>query len=124
MHTWLNKVREALKSELCQIHHLSCLAMSAPNEAAMMLVLDIIDEELQEAMAWNCILCAYSEMKPVGPPHPGLPVCPPGMGTGPICPPGMGTGMAGGFVPPAGPEAAYPPPFLYGEKKEEPDKKE
>lgn len=128
MHEWLKKVKEALKLELCQIHHLSCLAMMAPNEAAMMPVLDIMDVDLQGAMTWNCILCAFCDMKPVGPPHPGIPVCPPEMGNWPVCSPGAGAGVgagaAGGYAPPSGPEVPYPPPFLYGEKVEEPDKKE
>ncbi len=93
MHEWLKKVKEALKLELCQIHHLSCLAMMAPNEAAMMPVLDIMDVDLQGAMTWNCILCAFCDMKPVGPPHPGIPVCPPEMGNWPVCSPGAGAGV-------------------------------
>lgn len=104
MMMWMDRVRHALKMELRQIHHLARLAMMAPNEVAREMVLHLISEELQEAMFWSHVLCAYSDMAmPVSPgagffPQPGIPF------------PGMGPGL----VPPAGPGATLPPSVPIG----------
>lgn len=104
---WLEKVKRALNLELCQIRHLACLATMAPNEVAREMVLNLIEDEVKEAMFWSNVLCAYSDMAmPVEPgagyfPQPGVP-CPGAPPVSPIFgPPGI--------LPPAGPGATLPP---------------
>lgn len=122
---FMDQVNQVLNLELQQIHMAAHLAMFAPNDFVRNQVLHIIEDELEEAMFLNHVLCSFSDAcMPVSPgvPYPGIgtgvDVCPgigmgPGIGTGPMpCPgvsPGPGIGPIPGILPPAGPAATLPP---------------
>lgn len=128
---FMDQVNQVLNLELQQIHMAAHLAMFAPNDFVRNQVLHIIEDELEEAMFLNHVLCSFSDAcMPVSPgvPYPGIgtgvDVCPgigmgpgigpcPGVGAGPMpCPgvsPGPGIGPIPGILPPAGPAATLPP---------------
>lgn len=104
MHTLLGKVREVLNIELRQICYLAHLAEMAPNEVARNMVLQLIDHELQEAMFWNNVLCAYSNLAV----SPGVPGAPPGAGpVGPVTGPQTDLGPAFNMGPDVFPQPGY-----------------
>ena len=103
MSTWCDKVSQIINSELQQICHLARLAMLAPNEAARVMVLRLIDEEIGEAKFWSNVHCCSCDTCMPGSPgtgwQPGIPApCP----AGPACPstgPVIGVGPSIGSSP-------------------------
>jgi len=106
---FMDQICQLLNVELRQICMAAQLAMVAPNELVRKKLLRFMSGELQEAMVYHNILCAYSDM--CTPVSPGMP-CPsmgPGMGMGPGIGMGPGMGMGPGVpCPDMGMALAFP----------------
>lgn len=85
---WLDNAASALGLNLTQAHRLTRLAAAAPDEVSRQQILELAGSELQDAVFFNNLLCAFKGLEgPEQPPCDLLPPCCPGF---PF--PGMGSG--------------------------------
>ncbi len=76
---WLTKAASALELNLTQAHRLTRLAAVAPDEVSRQQILELAGGELQDALFFNNLLCAFKGLEwSAEPANDTLPPCHPG----------------------------------------------